>query len=244
MAKDMSGGLQSIPCAHRATCRISSLSCAMGTTSWLWDPEPGTGMEPELMESLVWRVKSSSCPWGAHWAALQCHTFLQDLLPAFQEPWKTRILEEGSEGWRDPTAGALGLFVGSPYDPTGMSPAQAELRNSVSIPWETFSDLRQTPRPFLDLLCHLAPGQHSPDVPTIAEIGNINNFSHLFELDFLLQAVVSQAANLTDSKESTLSTSNSTSLLNCPQKHRDHQGFWLSFCKFFYLRLFLAPARI
>lgn len=195
MGKDVPGDLQSILSALGAAagfpdCVAWLLSCEMGTTSCLWGADLGQG-QMGWWSPLVWRVKSWSCPWEAH--PVQSCTFLQDLLPAFQEPWETQILQERSEGWRDPTPAALGLFVGSPCDRD-----KAELRNSMSIPREMFSeaqtDLKTLPG---SSLCHLAPGQHSPAVPTFAEIGNFSNFSPLFKSEFLLKTVVSPGANLT-----------------------------------------------
>lgn len=129
MGKDVPEGLQSIPSALRAACRICRLCCAVQ-----WEQHPGIGVQilgQGQMESSRVKSKILELPMGSslvsHGHPLQ--SYLQKLLPAFQEPWKTRILQEGSEGWRDPTAAALGFFVGSPCDHD-----KAELRNSESIP--------------------------------------------------------------------------------------------------------------
>lgn len=77
------------------------LCCGMGTTSWPWGAGLGTGTDA-LMESPRVKSKILELPMGSslvrHGHPLQSHTFLQELLPASQEPWKTRILQEGSEG--------------------------------------------------------------------------------------------------------------------------------------------------
>lgn len=149
--------LQSIPSTFRAACRVSTLCClaavlcigknilALGSKSLDWDGATAeTLRESPRVRSKILELAMGSSPCKATASSRTC-----SLPSTALERFYKRGVKDG-----DPAAAAaLGLFCGlSLWSWQGMSPEQPELRNSMSIAWEMFSEAQTDPRPWLDPL--------------------------------------------------------------------------------------------
>lgn len=202
--------LQSIPSTFRAACRVSTLCClaavlcigknilALGSKSLDWDGATAeTLRESPRVRSKILELAMGSSPCKATASSRTCSlpsTALENT-DFTRGEWRMEtllLLLHWDYLWALPVIMARD-------EPRTARAEEFHVHTMRDVQWG--SDRPKTLAG--SSLCHLAPGQHSPDEPTCAQTGNFNNFGPVFKSGFLLKSIFSQSANLTHIPRST-----------------------------------------